>query len=100
LNYFSRKKYRCFTIEPATTTNLDTTIPTQHSPQISRVQHEEVDIATLERDPGLHPPILEYLINQCDEIRWAYIKAAPYQFHLENIHILEKLTILLDFNLI
>ncbi|KAJ8762728.1 hypothetical protein K2173_012220 [Erythroxylum novogranatense] len=37
------------------------------------------DINSLERDPGLRRQICEYVVDQRDEVRRAYIKAGPYQ---------------------
>ena len=34
----------------------------------------EVDINSLKRDLGKHPPMWSYLVNQQDKIRQAYIK--------------------------
>ncbi|KAL8118034.1 hypothetical protein AgCh_015796 [Apium graveolens] len=39
----------------------------------------EIDINTLERDPGIRIPIWQHPVNQRDEIRRAYIKMGPYQ---------------------
>jgi hypothetical protein len=39
-----------------------------------------VTISTIQHDPGLRPQILEYPINQQDEIRHAYLKDSPYRF--------------------
>ncbi|XP_065847572.1 uncharacterized protein [Euphorbia lathyris] len=55
----------------------------QYLPKLQRLEFEEVDIANLERDPGLRPQIWEYPINQRDEIRRAYLRMGPYQIHLE-----------------
>lgn len=40
------------------------------------------DVNSLERDPGLRPPIWDYPVDKRDEIRRAYIKAGPYQIIL------------------
>ncbi|KAJ8775426.1 hypothetical protein K2173_023191 [Erythroxylum novogranatense] len=37
------------------------------------------DINSLERDPSLRRQICEYVVDQRDEVRRAYIKAGPYQ---------------------
>jgi hypothetical protein len=42
-------------------------------------QRVEIDVNTLERDPGLRILVWKHLINQQDEIRRAYIKMGPYQ---------------------
>ncbi|XP_061358437.1 uncharacterized protein LOC133302645 [Gastrolobium bilobum] len=51
----------------------------QHQSKMSRVEKEEVDISLLEKDPGMRPPIWQYPVDQCDEIRKSYIKNGPYQ---------------------
>ncbi|XP_020411638.1 uncharacterized protein LOC18793132 [Prunus persica] len=48
------------------------------SPRIETTDNE-VDISTLERDPGIRPQIWNYPVNQRDEIRRAYINVGPYQ---------------------
>ena len=40
---------------------------------------QEFDTTTLERDPGLRHQISEYPINECDNIRRAYINFGAYQ---------------------
>ena len=42
-------------------------------------QRVEIDVNTLEWDPGLRIPVWQHLINQQDEIRRAYIKMGQYQ---------------------
>ena len=37
----------------------------------------EIDLNTLERDPGIQISLWQHLINQQDEIRRAYIKMGP-----------------------
>ncbi|KAM6582276.1 hypothetical protein CsatB_009281 [Cannabis sativa] len=44
--------------------------------------YKEVDLSTLQRDPGLRPPMWSYHVNQRDEIRRAYLKMGPYQINL------------------
>ena len=41
--------------------------------------NQEFDTTTLERDPGLRHQISEYPINECDNIRRAYINFGAYQ---------------------
>ena len=61
-----------------------------------RIEHnhdksfKEFDIACLEHDPELRPQIWKNPINQCDEIRWAYLRARPYQPRLPNYPLSEK----------
>jgi len=45
-------------------------------------QRVEIDVNTLERDPGLRIRVQQHPINQQDEIRRAYIKMDPYQLKL------------------
>jgi hypothetical protein len=47
------------------------------------VNEDNVSSIEVERDPGLRPPMWDYPINQCDEIRWAYLKHGPYQLILQ-----------------
>ncbi|KAG8369226.1 hypothetical protein BUALT_Bualt15G0129500 [Buddleja alternifolia] len=55
-------------------------VPEFHRPgKVSRVEKEEIDLSSLERDPGLRRPILEYPIEQRDKVRRAYIMAGPCQ---------------------
>ena len=57
--------------------NVESSIPDFQTPSMSHVAEPmELDI---ERDPGLRKQICEYTINQCDEIRRAYMNYDPYQ---------------------
>ncbi|XP_058734484.1 uncharacterized protein LOC131606207 [Vicia villosa] len=49
---------------------------------VSRVCPDDIE-NSLECDPGKHPPMWKYLLNQMNEIRRAYLKWGPYQMHLE-----------------
>ncbi|KAK9181534.1 hypothetical protein WN944_024671 [Citrus x changshan-huyou] len=70
-------------------TQADTQLPSVSNPEppisenrptkSSRVETNEVDVNSLERDPGLRRQIWSYPVNQQDEIRRAYIRASPYQ---------------------
>ena len=64
---------------PPPATNIDTSIPEERPSKCPRIQPKEIDITSLERDPGLRPQICKFPINLQDEIRRAYIKAGPYQ---------------------
>ncbi|KAG8377121.1 hypothetical protein BUALT_Bualt09G0135500 [Buddleja alternifolia] len=57
----------------ATTSQFD------RPPKIPRVENEEIDISSLERDPRLRRQISKYPIEQRDKVRRAYIMAGPYQ---------------------
>lgn len=61
--------------------NVEASIPEARPTKAPRNDYEEIDISSLERDPGLRPPIWKYPVNQQDEIRRAYMKAGPYQTH-------------------
>ncbi|XP_059458260.1 uncharacterized protein LOC132187844 [Corylus avellana] len=52
--------------------------------KLSTLNVDEVDVSSIERNPGLHPPMWDYLVNQRDEIRQAYLKHGPYQLILRN----------------
>ncbi|XP_065634869.1 uncharacterized protein LOC136069813 [Quercus suber] len=58
----------------AVETNLNTSIPDEHSSKCPKLQFEEID-----RDLGSRKQICEFPINQQDEIRRAYLKKGPYQ---------------------
>ena len=55
-------RYRRYSLE----TNVGTSMPDEHPDpsKCSRIQSEEID-----RDPGSHKQICEFLINKQDEIR-------------------------------
>jgi hypothetical protein len=56
-------------------------VETQEIPfNSSTLNINEVDAFSIEQDPRLRPPMLDYLVNRRDEIRMAYLKARPYQF--------------------
>ncbi|XP_021723948.1 zinc finger MYM-type protein 1-like [Chenopodium quinoa] len=60
--------------------NEDTPTRTHnHEEGPSIIDNDNVDINSLERDPGLRPPIWAYPIGKRNEIRRAYIKLGPYQ---------------------
>jgi hypothetical protein len=43
------------------------------------ITEDNVSSIEVERDPGLHPLMWDYPVNQRDEIRRAYLKHGPYQ---------------------
>ncbi|KAH7857891.1 hypothetical protein Vadar_017632 [Vaccinium darrowii] len=84
--YFKRRSDKISEAESSLPTcNVDTPIVpiTDVDPPISellptktrRVEIVEIDLSSLERDPGLRKSIYDYHITQRDEIRRAYIKA-------------------------
>ena len=58
----------------AVETNVDTSMPDEHSSKCSRIQFEEID-----RDPGSRKQICEFPINKQDEIWRAYLKEGSHQ---------------------
>ncbi|XP_052294764.1 uncharacterized protein LOC127901453 isoform X2 [Citrus sinensis] len=51
----------------------------QRPPKSPRIESRKDDnLNSLQRDPGLRQQIWNYLVNERDEIRRAYIKAGPY----------------------
>ncbi|XP_061368110.1 uncharacterized protein LOC133311109 [Gastrolobium bilobum] len=84
-SYFKRKNSESL---PSSTPNVElsnTETPSSKSPRIENKEAvKEVDLASLERNPALRPPIWKYPINQQDEIRRAYLKLGPFQCKLQN----------------
>ncbi|CAL8162116.1 unnamed protein product [Prunus armeniaca] len=78
--FFKRKQIEVTSSVPEADYNIETIAYENRSgsPRIETIDNE-VDISTLERDPGLRPQIWNYPINQRDEIRRAYINVGPYQ---------------------
>ena len=75
--------------QPTSETNLSSNIdvlildePPSSEPQI--VESTQVDISSLERDPGLRLPIWSYPNSEHDNVRKAYIKLKACQPKLEN----------------
>jgi hypothetical protein len=67
---------------PSSSSNVS--IPNvQHSSKSQIVESIEVDISSLERDPGLRLPIWTYLVNEHDNVRRAYIKLGACQPNLK-----------------
>ena len=97
-SYFKRKNLKNSEAESSLhTPTIDTLIsPTSPTPIVDhsisenrptktlRTEIREVDISSLERDPGLRPSIGDYNVNQRDEVRRAYIMAGPFQPILSN----------------
>ena len=74
--------------QPTSETNLSSNIdvlildePPSSEPQI--VESTQVDISSLERDPGLRLPIWSYPNSEHDNVRKAYIKLKTCQLKLE-----------------
>jgi hypothetical protein len=80
--FFKKKKNESYS-EVNTDTPLATEIDalmTDESPsKCPRIQLEEMDATTLQRDPRLRPQIWKFPINLQDAMRRAYIKADPCQ---------------------
>jgi hypothetical protein len=66
----------------SSTSNPQASAPEQYTSKMLRIesQIESIDSSTIDHDPGLRHQILEYPVNQHDEIRRAYIKDGPYRF--------------------
>jgi len=70
--------------EPKETTNVDNTpassVPATENPcKKARTESNDIDLSTLERDPGLRSQIYDYPVNQQDTIRRAYMNLGPFQ---------------------
>ncbi|KAI5313774.1 hypothetical protein L3X38_042950 [Prunus dulcis] len=76
--FFKRKHIEVTSSVPSSTIEAVAYENRCGSPRIETTDNE-VDISTLERDPGLRPQIWNYPVNQCDKIRQAYINVGPYQ---------------------
>ncbi|KAK1376238.1 hypothetical protein POM88_032431 [Heracleum sosnowskyi] len=61
---------------------------------ISKVHRVEIDLNTLERDPGIQIPIWQHPVNLRDDIRRAYIKMVPYQPKLSEMSLCLLYTLL------
>ncbi|XP_057488503.1 uncharacterized protein LOC130778716 [Actinidia eriantha] len=60
-------------VEPSYS-NVEASIPEYRPSKAPRIESKNIDISSLERDPGLRQQISKYPVNQQDEIRRAYIK--------------------------
>jgi hypothetical protein len=47
--------------------------------KVPKIQPEEMNVTSLERDSGLRPQIREFSFNLQYEMQCAYLKAGPYQ---------------------
>ena len=63
---------------PAPSTNP----PGESQPEKTRTEINEVDLSTLERDPGLRTQIYDYPVNHRDTVRRAYMTLGPLQSSL------------------
>ncbi|XP_061370261.1 uncharacterized protein LOC133312978 [Gastrolobium bilobum] len=83
--YFKRKNSESLS---SSTPNFELSNIETPSLKSPRIENKEVvkedDLASLERDPALRPPIWKFPINQQDEIRRAYLKLGPFQCKLQN----------------
>ena len=73
-------------VEPSYS-NVEASIPEYHPSKAPTIESKNIDISSLERDPGLHQQISKYPVNQQDEIRRAYIKVGLYlllEYRLSN----------------
>ena len=60
------------------TTNVAIPNPENADVPISQTQFQRIDLDSLDYDPGTCKQILEYHVNQCDEIRHGYIIQCPH----------------------
>ena len=84
-SYYKKESKDQSTSETNSSSNINVPIldePSSSEPQI--VKSTQVDISSLERDPGLHLPIWSYPINERDNVRKAHIKLKACQPKLEN----------------
>lgn len=65
--------------------NVDVSIPENVDVPISQTQFQRIDLDSLDYDPGTRKQILEYHVNQRDEIRQAYIIKGPHQPPLKTL---------------
>ena len=59
--------------------NADVPIPENADVPISQTQFQRIDLNSLDYDPETRKQILEYHVNQCDEIQRAYIIKGLHQ---------------------
>ena len=59
--------------------NADVPTPKNVDVPISQTQFQRIDLDSLDYDPETRKQILEYHVNQRDEIRRAYIIKGPHQ---------------------
>ena len=59
--------------------NMNFSIPENVDVPIYQTLFQRIDLDSLDYDPGTRKQILEYHVNQHDEIRWAYIIKGPHQ---------------------
>ena len=79
MNFFKRKNPQNLEADTSLpTSNVENPISEDRHTKSQRTEINEVDISSLERDPGLRPQIWDYDINRRDEIRRKYIKVGPY----------------------
>ena len=73
-SYYRKESKDQSTSETNSSSNINVLIPDEppsSEPQI--IESTQVDISSLERDPGLRLPIWSYPINERDNVRRAYI---------------------------
>ena len=83
-SYYKKESKDQSTSETNSSSNINVPIPDEPSssePQI--VKSTQVDISSLERDPGLHLPIWSYPINEHDIVQRAYIELRACQPNLK-----------------
>ena len=81
VDFFKRKNTQSLeaNVSDISSPTSDILISKNSSTKFWKVDVNEIDISSLERDLGLRPQIWDYDVNQRNEIRRAYIKFGPYQ---------------------
>ena len=84
--YFKRKNTENLEVNTNSPNSENSQVSLTKSPNFGnpplkspRIETNPVDTRLLKCDPGLHPQIWVYDVNQRDENRKAYIMAGPYQ---------------------
>ncbi|PWA36024.1 hypothetical protein CTI12_AA604070 [Artemisia annua] len=57
-----------------------------HTSETPRQNNEELDLNSLERDPGKRKQIWSYPVNKREQVRRAYLNSRPFQIHLKEYH--------------
>jgi hypothetical protein len=89
---YSFYKITCGEAEPELINENPTHLPLVEPEPLQTQQDEEQGtnevtfqgVGCLEWDPGLHPQIWQYPLNQRDDVVWAYLKLGPMQPLLQN----------------
>ncbi|KAJ9541478.1 hypothetical protein OSB04_027984 [Centaurea solstitialis] len=82
--FFKRKHASSSSQDPEETINLNnapasSVSVTEDPSKKARIENNDIDLSTLERDPALRRQVYDYPINQQDTIRRAYMNLGPLQ---------------------